>query len=214
MRDRVALFAVPLLFLTSALAVASEPAATETAAAETADSTLSTPDAGADAMNEPHPRWGLSSSLGFGGTGGDFGNLLQDPVAGDLSIFRNKGKWRFGFGLSFTSFTMPPPYEDEDEWGFQQTYLFATRMLRDQGAVRPYIQLRGGLARLHPRSELFAFEPPPENAGDSPTSPANGFSVGLVPGVEVQLNKSLALDISGLFNWYSVSEYDLSPVGY
>jgi hypothetical protein len=160
------------------------------------------------------PRWGLTTALGFGGAGGDFGDLLQSPVAGDFNLFRNHGAWRFGLGLSFTSFTMPEPYEDEKEWGFQQTYLFATRMLRQEGSVRPYLQLRAGAARLHPRSELFAFEPPPEEPGDSPTHPANGWSAGLVPGVELQLNDSLALDLSAHINWFKVSEYDLSPVGY
>ena len=79
--------------------------------------------------------------------------------------------------------------------------------------MRPYLQLRGGVARLHPRSELFAFEPPPEEPGDSPTHPANGFHVGLLPGLEIRLNRSLALDLSGHFDYFSVSEYDLSPVG-
>src|SRR5262245_57100674 len=54
---------------------------------------------------ERDPSWGLTLGLGFGGAGGDFGELLQSPVAGDFNIFRNHGKWRFGIGLSFTSFT-------------------------------------------------------------------------------------------------------------
>jgi hypothetical protein len=161
------------------------------------------------------PRWGFSNTLGFGGASDDFGDLLEKPVAGDFNIFQNRGPWRFGVGLSFTSFKMKNPYYDEKEWGFQQTYLFATRMfLSEQAAIRPYLQLRGGAGRLHPRSELFAFEPPPEEPGDSPTTPANGWSVGLIPGVEIRLNDSLALDVSGYFNYFSVSEYDLSPVGY
>jgi hypothetical protein len=160
------------------------------------------------------PRWGLSMNLGFGGSGGDFGDLLQDPIAGDFNLFRNHEKWRFGLGLSFSSFKMKEPFQDEPEWGFQQTYLFATRTFRNESQVRPYIQVRGGLARLHPRSELFKFSPPPEEIGDSPTHPANGFSFGLVPGVEIQLNRSLALDASVLLNYFSVDEYDLSPVGY
>jgi len=159
------------------------------------------------------PRWGLSTSLGFGGAGGDFGELLEKPVAGDYNIFRRYGKWRFGFGLSFTSLTMKAPYDQEPEWGFQETYLSATRLFGRPGGVRPYLQLRGGLARLHPRSELFKFEPPPENKGDSPTTPANGFSVALLPGIEIPINRSLAVDISGKFDYFSVDEYDLSPVG-
>ena len=141
-------------------------------------------------------------------------------MTGDYNIFRNYDKWRFGMGVSFTSFTMKEPCsaegnascEDEKEWGFQQTYLFASRMFGKPGGVRPYIQLRGGIARLHPRSELFAFEPPPEEPGDSPTTPANGFSFGVLPGIEVPINRSLALDVSGHFNYFSVDEYDLSAV--
>jgi hypothetical protein len=184
-----------------------EPSTAEVTAAESAATASA-------AATEREPAWGLTGALGFGSAGGDFGGLLTKPVAGDLNLFRNHGAWRFGVGLSFSSFKMKEPYQDEDEWGFQQTYLFATRMLRREGAVRPYVQLRAGLARLHPRSELFAFSPPPENHGDSPTSPANGFSVGVLPGLELRLNKSLALDVSGYFDWFNVKEYDLSPVGY
>jgi hypothetical protein len=166
-----------------------------------------------DSSQERAPRWGLTTTLGFGGSGGDFGDLLTKPQSGDYSIFRNNGAWRYGLGISFGSFVMKEPYQDEKEWGFQETYLFATRMLKSEGSVRPYIQVRGGLARLHPRSELFKFSPPPESPGDSPTHPTNGFSFGVVPGVEFRLNRSLALDVSGLFDYFHVSEYDLSPVG-
>ncbi|HJS56793.1 MAG TPA: DUF3943 domain-containing protein [Vicinamibacteria bacterium] len=163
---------------------------------------------------ERQPSWGLTTAIGTGSSGGDFGEVLRTPIAGDFNLFRNKGAWRFGFGVSFTSFKMEEPYKTEQEWGFQQTYLFATRMLRNEGSsIRPYIQLRGGLARLHPRSELFAFEPPPEEPGDSPTKASNGFSIGVIPGVEIRLNRSLALDLSGHINYFSVSEYDLSPIG-
>src|SRR5262245_7256027 len=95
------------------------------------------------------PSWGFNTALGFGGTGGDFGDLLKKPVAGDFGIFRDHGKWRFGLGLSFTSFKMKEPFQDEPEWGFQQTYLSATRMFRQEGTFLPYLQLRGGFARLH-----------------------------------------------------------------
>jgi len=166
-----------------------------------------------DAAPPRTPSWGLNTALGVGGAGGDFSDLLKTPISGDFNIFRNKGAWRYGLGVSFGSFTMKAPYDAEKEWGFQQTYLFATRMLRTEGSVRPYLQVRGGLARLHPRSELFAFSPPPEEPGASPTKPANGFSVGFVPGVEIQLNRSLALDASATLNYFHVSEYDLSPVG-
>ncbi|HET7292300.1 MAG TPA: hypothetical protein VFM88_07740, partial [Vicinamibacteria bacterium] len=143
---------------------------------------------------EREPSWGLATAIGVGSSGGDFGEVLRTPITGDFNLFRNEGAWRFGFGVSFSSFKMEEPYKTEQEWGFQQTYLFATRVFRRGESVQPYLQLRGGLARLHPRSELFAFEPPPEEPGDSPTHPANGFSLGVIPGVELRLNRSLALD--------------------
>jgi len=170
-------------------------------------------DAPAGAAAKP-PRWGFNGALGFGGAGGDFSSILQEPISGELGLFRTQGPWRFGVGLSFGSFTMKAPYEHEDEWGFQQVYLSATRMLRKEGRLRPYLQVRGGVARLHPRSELFDMDPPPADfeTGDSPARPANGFSIGLVPGVEWNLNRSVALDLSAGLTYFSVSEYDLAPV--
>jgi len=168
----------------------------------------------AAAAPERQAHWGVSTSLGTGSIGGDFGDVLKKPVSGELNLFRTAGPWRFGVGVSFGSFKMKAPYEDELEWGFQQTYLSATRMFNTGGRLRPYLQVRGGLARLHPRSELFTMDPLPEDfeTGDSPTKPANGFTVGLVPGVEWNLTRTLALDVSASVGYFSVSEYDLSPV--
>jgi hypothetical protein len=174
------------------------------------------PPAGAQGTSEERlPRWGFSANFGTGSLSGDFKPPLKTPVAVELNLFRTYGPWRFGLGLGFSSFVMDPPYDQEPEWGFQQTYLSATRMLKTQGTFRPYLQGRVGLARLHPRSETyFKLDPlPPDFAsGDSPTKPANGFSAALVPGVEWNLNRKLAIDLSASFSYFSVDEYDLAPV--
>jgi uncharacterized protein DUF3943 len=174
----------------------------------------------AEASPSPAPvattpaRWGLNSGLGWGSLGGDLGASLRAPISGELGLFRVEGPWRFGIGLNFGSFKMPAPYDNELEWGFQRTYLSVTRMLRHEGPFRPYLQMRGGLARLHARSSLFNMKPlPPDfQLGNSPTEPHNGFSVGLVPGVEWNFNRSLALDLSGAFEYFSVSDVDFSPI--
>lgn len=160
------------------------------------------------------PRYGFSVALGTGGSAGDLGTVLRFPISGDFNFFRQKGAWRFGLGIDFTSFTMEQPYDQELEWGLQRTYLFATRVFRQGRPVQPYVQLRAGLARLHPRSELFAFDPPPEEPGDSPTKASNGWSAGIVPGLELRLSRSTALDLSGQIDYYSVTPYDLSPIGH
>jgi hypothetical protein len=159
-------------------------------------------------------RWGFSGNLGFGTVGGDFDNILKEPISGEMNLFRTQGPWRFGLGVSFGSFRMETPYEAELEWGFQRTYLSATRMLRTEGRFRPYLQVRGGMARLHARSELFNIDPlPPDfEIGNSTTKPHNGFGVDFVPGFEWALNRSFALDFSGSFGYFSVDEVDFSPI--
>ena len=160
-------------------------------------------------------RWGFSGTLGTGGAGGDFGNLFVKPVSWDFGFFRQKGPWRFGAGVTFESFKMKDPYQDELEWGFQQIYLSGTRMFNMAGTVRPYVQLRGGLAALRPRSELFKMNPlPPDfEKGQATQARSTGFALGAVPGVEVKLNRASFLDASLGFTYFSVSDYDLSPVG-
>jgi hypothetical protein len=159
-------------------------------------------------------RWGFNANLGAGGATGEFSSLLQRPISGEFSLFRTQGPWRFGAGVSFGSFDMKKPYVDGLEWGLQQDYVSATRMLRTEGPFRPYLQVRGGLARLHPRSHLFDERPLPAGfvLGDSPTRAANGYSVGVVPGFEWNLSRSVALDFSASLNYFNVGEYDLAPV--
>src|SRR5262249_50666361 len=161
-------------------------------------------------------RWGIATTLGTGSAGGEFSKLLTAPVSGEIEILRYRGPWRFGLGVSFSSFDMKPPFDAEPEWGFQQTFLSAARMFPSYGRLQPYATLRAGLARLHPRGDPFipaGFVADPESPGDSPTKAANGFSVGLIPGVEFRLSRLIAIQASAAFTWFNVSEYDLSPVG-
>ena len=139
---------------------------------------------------------------------------MEKPIDGEFNFFRHTGAWRFGAGVSYGSFAMKEPYQDEQEWGQLQIYGFGTRVFRMRSAVRPYIQLRAGTQRLHPRSELFATLPEdPENKGKSRTLPTNGFFVGVVPGLELKLSRAAYLDASFAWKYFSVDDYDLSPVG-
>ena len=52
---------------------------------------------------ERQPRYGFSGSLGWGGMAGNFGKLLRYPISGDFNFFLARSKWRYGFGLNFTS---------------------------------------------------------------------------------------------------------------
>ncbi len=164
----------------------------------------------------PASPWGFTSALGWGGAGGDFANLLQKPIDGEFNFFHKSrtGAWRLGAGVSYGSFTMknqPPSYPDlesEKEWGSLQVYGLATRVFRTDKALRPYLQVRLGTQRLHPRSDLFIDkEEDPDNKGLSRTRATNGFFVGVVPGLELKLTRSAWLDASFSWKYFSVSEY-------
>jgi hypothetical protein len=169
----------------------------------------------ADADSELN-HWGFRFNLGAGEAEGDFDALFTEQLAGEFDFFRAYRKWRFGFGLNFSSFEMVEPYDDEPEWGYQRTGFFAQYLLVHSGRLRPYLEVRAAFARLHPRSELFEMDPLPEDfeVGDSPTEAADGFTLGLGAGLEYKITRALALDLSLLASPFWVEEYDLSPVGY
>jgi hypothetical protein len=168
----------------------------------------------ADDTPPPAP-WGFNGTFGTGGAGGDFGNLLRNPVTWELGFFRQMGPWRAGVGITFASLKMKDPYHDEKEWGFQQIYLSGTRMFNMGGTVQPFVQLRGGIARLRPRSELFKMDPlPPDwESGQATQSPTDGFALSVVPGLELKLSRAAFLETALSYTYFKVSEYDLSPVG-
>jgi len=167
----------------------------------------------ADAADRPE--WSFFFNLGAGGLNGDFASALEVPATGEFGLRRARGAWRYGLGVSFGSFAMKSPYEDELEWGYQRVFVSGARTFRSEAQLRPYLEGRLGLARMHPRSELFSMDPlPPDfQIGDSPTEPSNGLFVGVVPGFEWALSRSIGLDVSALVGYHGVSEFDLSPVG-
>ncbi len=160
-------------------------------------------------------RWGFFFNLGAGGIAGDFDAALTKATTGEFGIVREKATWRYGLGLSFGSFGNQPPYDHEPEWGFQRIFVFGQRTFRAEHSLRPYLQARLGVARLHPRSLLWEKDPLPADyeIGDSPTPAFNGFHVGIVPGLEWNLTRTVALDLSVLLDYFYVGDVDLSPVG-
>ena len=187
-----------IAFLAPAIVVAASP---QPVSAQTAGTT-------------PPGEWVLHSSLGAGSAGGGYGDFLSKPVTFDLNLGKGRGPWRFGGGFQFGSLKMKPPYEDQDDWSRLETYAFARRILNHEGKLRPYVQARLALERVHPRSEVFYVIPAEEiEAGHNPTEPTNGIGFTLEPGLELELAKSLALDVSAWWTAYKTADYDLEPIG-
>jgi hypothetical protein len=156
--------------------------------------------------------WVLGSSLGTGGASGGYGDFLEKPWNFDLNISKGRGAWRLGGGLQFGSMAMKAPYDDEKEWARLETYLLARRVFRHQARLRPYLEARLGLERIHPRSELFYFEEEPElPTGDSLTNSTLGVGFTLQPGFEIELTRGFALDVSGWWTPYRTGDYSLIP---
>ena len=176
----------------------------------------------------PSTAWQLHGALGFGAADGKYGDVLQKPLQWDIGIAKRSasGKWLFGVNLQFGS--MDPaedPNIDPDvvdawlapdlEWARLETSFSVTRVFNPSGSFRPYLQGRIGIERIHPRSELFWEQPPPEDLepGDSPTAPANGLGFTAQAGFQVALGKTLSLDVSGFYTYYKTESYDMSPLG-
>jgi hypothetical protein len=186
---------------------------------------LQPPAASAAASLEPH--WGLNFTLGLGGAGGDLSTAVEKPISAEFGLFRSVGPWRFGGGVSFGAFVLRSPYSqipakvtivgypEGDDFAFHQIYLSAARMFRLQTSLRPYLQVRAGAARLHPRNLVFAPYPTPPDfvPESSPTAATNGFSVAVIPGVEWKVSRSIALDTSLSWTYFKTDAYDLSPIG-
>ena len=176
----------------------------------------------------PSTAWHLYGGLGFGAADGKYGDVLQKPLQLDLRIARQNasGKWRFGMGLQFGSMdpaddpNIPPETEalwlkPDKEWARLETSFTVTRVFNPRGSFRPYLMGRVGIERIHPRSELFYEQPPPEDLepGDSPTKATNGIGFTLQPGFELALGKTLSLDASFFWTYYKTGSYDMSPLG-
>ena len=172
--------------------------------------------------SESKDRWHLYGGLGYGDIGGGYGDFLKEPLQFELRISKAtaSGAWRFGGGLQFGSNDMadsffPPALRgDHNEWAHFETFGSVTRYFNPGGRIKPYLQGRIGIVRVHPRSPVFNNKPPEEvESGDSPTLATNGVGFTVQPGFEFYLGKTLSLDVGAFWNWYKTGEYDLTPLG-
>ncbi len=165
-----------------------------------------------------HRDWGVSWKIRAGGAGGGYGDFLHKGTAWDLDIFKQRGDWRYGVGLMFGSLSYSSPYDasGQPEWAHFETFAYAQRMFRDNETLRPYLQGRVGIARVHPRSthdpedSWFLKEPADElDPGESATDAVNGIGLSFIPGVEFDLTNSIALDLSAYVNFFLTDKYAL-----
>jgi hypothetical protein len=159
-------------------------------------------------------RWVLGAAVGSGWVGGEYGDLVREPVSFELSLARARGAWRFGGALEFGSLVMRPPFAEQDDWSRLGVYGLATRVLSRDTRVRPYLQGRLGLSRVHPRSEVLHDISPEDFArGDNPTHATNGIAVALLPGVELDVHPTLAIDLSAAWIAYKTGQLRLTAIG-
>ncbi len=164
---------------------------------------------------DSHREWGLGFKVRAGDAGSDYGDFLQKGTAWDLDIFRQKSDWRYGLGLNLGSLGWQPPYDHQQEWAHFETYGYAARVFRNDESIRPYLQGRLSIVRMHPRANLedslFTKKPIDElEPGESPTDAVNGVGLSLVPGVEFDVARGLAVDVSAYVNWYVTKKYTLA----
>ncbi len=161
---------------------------------------------------DSHREWGISWHIRAGSAGDEYGDFMEKGTAWDMDIYRQRrgSNWRYGVGLMFDSMRMKPPLDNEPEWAHFETFVYASRVFRNDENVRPYLQGRFAIVRMHPRSELFLKEPVEDlDPGESPTNAKNGVGISFIPGVEFELARGFALDLATYFNWYITDKYQL-----
>ena len=170
-----------------------------------------------------HRDWGVRFGIRAGDVGSGYGEFLEKATAWDMSLFKQRGLWRYGVGLTFGSLGMQAPYdemhelkypEEPNEWAHFETYGYAERVFRNETSVRPYLQGRFAIVRTHPRSELFLKKPVEElESGESPTDAVNGIGMSFIPGIEFDVSRGVSLDLYGYLNFYVTEKYNLEPIG-
>jgi hypothetical protein len=146
---------------------------------------LALPAAGQEASPAPdHLRYGFTGAIGYGRALGNASDFLDDTWSSDFNVFLEKGRFRGGIGIEFHRFQTvePVPFPEVSAIPF---YLHGTFSPWPQARVRPYLQARLGLTRLHDEVTL-----------DRALPGVNGWSYGMAPGVEIDINRSVALDLS------------------
>jgi Domain of unknown function (DUF3943) len=128
--------------------------------------------------------YGFTGTLGYGRAAGGASDFLDDTWSTDFNVFLEKGRFRGGIGIEFHRFRTlePVPFEEVSAVPF---YLYGTFSPWPLGRVRPYLQARLGLGRLHDQVTL-----------DRAAPGVSGWSYGIAPGVEIDINRSVALDLS------------------
>jgi hypothetical protein len=160
-------------------------------------------------------RWFLSSAIGSGWVTGEYGDVLGEPVSFELSLAKERGAWRFGSALEFASLVMRPPFAGQEDWSRMGMYGLATRVFQRDTRVRPYVQGRLGLSRVHPRSEvLHDISPEDFGRGHNPTHATNGIAFALLPGVEIDVHSTVALDLSAAWIAYKTGSLRLTRIGH
>ncbi len=146
---------------------------------------LALPAAGEEASPAPdHLRYGFTGAIGYGRALGTASDFLDDTWSSDFNLFLEKGRFRGGIGLEFHRFRTvePVPFEEVSAVPF---YLYGAFSPWPKARVRPYVQARLGLTRLHDQLTL-----------DRAAPAVSGWSYGVAPGIEIDINRSVALDLS------------------
>ena len=143
----------------------------------------------AHAAAEPPARttFGFTGTIGHGRAAGAARDFLDDTWSAEFALFLEKGRFRGGIGADFHRF------RTTDAVAFPEVsaipfYLYGAFTPWTEGRVRPYLQGRLGLQRLHAQPTL-------DRAGPA----VDGWSYALVPGLEADLTPTVALDLSLAF---------------
>jgi hypothetical protein len=128
--------------------------------------------------------YGFTGTVGYGRAAGTASDFLGDTWSTELDVFLEKGRFRAGIGAEFHRLATREgvPFPEASAVPF---YVYGAFSPWPRARLRPYLQARLGLQRVHAQRT-------PDRAGPA----VEGWSFGVVPGLELDLDRSVALDAS------------------
>ena len=159
--------------------------------------------------------FGFEAVLGYSSMGGDYGKVLDAGLMSEFVALYQYRSYRLGLGVAVASLDFDEDVVEDayvSKTGFFGHFTYVFRSARK---LRPYIQVRAAYARVRPEGEVLeAIDPVEEDEeGENPSDAVDGVDVALVPGIELAFTRWFAVDLSVMFNQFSVGEVDLSPIG-
>lgn len=158
--------------------------------------------------------FGFDLKLGYSALGGEYGDVLDDGVDGELNVYYGLPRLRLGWGIDLVSYGLVQPSGDPDVDSASQVGMHFSVAYPFQVSPRfkPYVEGRLTWDRFRVEGHVEGFPDPPQE-GENTLPRYSGWGGTGVAGVLVGITERLYADFSGRWGHFWTSSSDYSYVG-